>query len=91
MVFTENTLKHVSPLQSPGNVCEGGFPAGVKTLRGTSSTEVNPGLQAESSRNDSGFLAITLAAFVLPALLILSIAVGTGYLDKLAGGYGTGM
>ena len=63
----------------------------TRSLRGSSSTEVNPGLQAESSRNDTGFLAITLAAFVLPALLILSIAVGTGYLDKLAGGYGTGM
>ena len=47
--------------------------------------------QAESARDDGAFLAITLAAFLLPALVILGIAVGTGYLDKLAGGYSGGM
>jgi len=47
--------------------------------------------QAESSRNDGPFLAVALAAFVLPAAVILGIAASTGYLDKLAGGYGAGL
>ena len=34
-------------------------------------------------RDNSGFLLATLAAFLLPAIIILAVAYGTGYLDNL--------
>jgi hypothetical protein len=44
-------------------------------------------LQVVGQRNDGPFLAAMLAAFILPAVIILAVAFGTGYIDSLAGMY----
>ncbi|KAK9811321.1 hypothetical protein WJX72_001761 [[Myrmecia] bisecta] len=38
-------------------------------------------------RDDSVFFGVAVAAFLLPAIVILGIAFGSGYLDNLAGSY----
>ncbi len=39
--------------------------------------------ELEDARDDGPFFALVFAAFVLPAAIILGIAIGTGYLDDL--------
>ncbi|WIA34474.1 hypothetical protein OEZ86_012805 [Tetradesmus obliquus] len=40
-------------------------------------------MEQVGQRNDSGFLAVLAASFLLPALVILAVAYSTGYLDSM--------
>jgi hypothetical protein len=42
-----------------------------------------PPLLQDDQRNDSKFFAFVAMFFVLPPLIILGVAFGTGYLDSL--------